>query len=300
MARAGNHIAIGRRLSAGMDGTDSWSHRQVRRPDSRLHFRRRQREAFQRLSGTRRLATCGAFDELLYLPRNVRAHKLCGFSPVEQIALTVNIALRRDMATLDYYRSGSTPDAFATLPKEWTVDQIRQFQDYFDALMSGNAARRRMTKFMPADFRLIEARQPPLKDQYDEWLARVICYAFLSPRLRLRQPGQSRHIRDAAHAGDAGRTGAAECPDQERARRRAAAAGIDLRHAPVEQIANISLPPYAVRGIMLNNGGMAPRAARLRRFRGPTIPTLLRQYAPNAAPSPFPPPCMEPATHVDA
>jgi len=120
-------------------------------------------------------------DELIYLPRNVRAHKLYGFSPVEQIALTVNIALRREAATLDYYRAGSTPDAFATLPKEWTVDQIRQFQDYFDALMSGNTARRRMTKFMPADFRLIEARQPPLKDQYDEWLARVICYAFSVP-----------------------------------------------------------------------------------------------------------------------
>ena len=120
-------------------------------------------------------------DELLYLPRNVRAHRLYGMSPVEQIALTVNIALRRDAATLDYYRAGSTPDAFATLPKEWTIDQIRQFQDYFDALMSGNSARRRMTKFMPADFRLIEARQPPLKGRYNEWLTRVICYAFSVP-----------------------------------------------------------------------------------------------------------------------
>ena len=120
-------------------------------------------------------------DELLYLPRNRRTHKLYGFSPVEQVALTVNIALRRDAATLDYYRAGSSPDAFATLPKEWTSDQIRQFQDYFDALMSGNSARRRMVKFMPADFRLIEARQPPLKDLYDEWLARIICYAFSVP-----------------------------------------------------------------------------------------------------------------------
>jgi hypothetical protein len=120
-------------------------------------------------------------EELLYLPRNVRAHRLYGMSPVEQIALTVNIALRRDAATLDYYRAGSTPDAFATLPKEWTADQIRSFQDYFDALMSGNLARRRQTKFMPADFKLIEARQPPLKDQYDEWLARLICYAFSVP-----------------------------------------------------------------------------------------------------------------------
>ena len=120
-------------------------------------------------------------DELLYLPRNPRAHRLYGLSPVEQIALTVNIALRREAATLDYYRAGSSPDAFATLPKEWTSDQIRQFQDYFDALMSGNSPRRRMLKFMPADFRLIETRQPPLKDLYDEWLARVICYAFSVP-----------------------------------------------------------------------------------------------------------------------
>src|ERR1700722_5058565 len=76
--------------------------------------------------------------ELLYLPRNLRAHRLYGMSPVEQIALTVNIALRRDASTLDYYRTGSSPDAFATLPKEWTADQIRSFQDYFDALISGD------------------------------------------------------------------------------------------------------------------------------------------------------------------
>ncbi len=73
------------------------------------------------------------------------------------------------------------PDAFGTVPKEWTSDQVRQFQDDFDARMSGNLHRRRMLKFMPADFRLIEYRQPPLKDQYDEWLARVICYAFSVP-----------------------------------------------------------------------------------------------------------------------
>jgi hypothetical protein len=39
----------------------------------------------------------------------VRAHKLYGMSPVEQVALTVNIALRREAATLDYYRAGSSP-----------------------------------------------------------------------------------------------------------------------------------------------------------------------------------------------
>ena len=117
-------------------------------------------------------------DELIYLPRNLRSHRLYGMSPVEQIALTVNIALRRDAATLDYYRTGSSPDAFATLPKEWTADQIRSFQDYFDALMSGNLARRRMTKFMPADFKLIETRQTPripgLRTKHEHFLDRLL------------------------------------------------------------------------------------------------------------------------------
>ena len=120
-------------------------------------------------------------DELLYLPRNVRSHRLYGFSPVEQIALTINIALRREQATLDYYNTGSVPDSFATLPKEWTVDQIRQFQDYFDALMSGNLGAPAHGQVHAGGFQA--DRDPPAaaEGQYDEWLARVICYAFSVP-----------------------------------------------------------------------------------------------------------------------
>ena len=72
-------------------------------------------------------------DELLYLPRNLRAHRLYGMSPVEQITPTINIALRRDAATLDYYSAGSTPDAFATLPKEWTAEGLDCWKWGWDA-----------------------------------------------------------------------------------------------------------------------------------------------------------------------
>ena len=131
-------------------------------------------------------------DELIYLPRNVRSHRLYGMCPVEQIALTINIALRRDAATLDYYRTGSTPDAFATLPKEWTVDQIRQFQDYFDALMSGNLARRRHDQVhagrLQADRNAPAAAERPVRRVAG---ARHLL-RLLGPRLGLRVAGQSR------------------------------------------------------------------------------------------------------------
>src|SRR5437588_7211109 len=41
-------------------------------------------------------------DELIYMPRNPRPHKAYGFSPVEQIVMTVNIALRRQAMQLHH------------------------------------------------------------------------------------------------------------------------------------------------------------------------------------------------------
>ncbi|HLY46363.1 MAG TPA: hypothetical protein VKQ73_12340, partial [Stellaceae bacterium] len=48
-------------------------------------------------------------DELLYLPRNPRPHKGYGFGPVEQIVMTVNIALRRQAMQLQHFTEGNVP-----------------------------------------------------------------------------------------------------------------------------------------------------------------------------------------------
>jgi hypothetical protein len=140
-------------------------------------------------------------ERLIYLPRNTRAHRLYGMSPVEQIALTINIALRREACTLEYYNSGSVPDAFGTTPEGWGADLIHQFEDDFDAKMAGNLYRRHKLKFMPAGFRLMEYRQPPLKDAYDEWLARVICYAFSVPATPFVSQ-VNRATSETSHVGD--------------------------------------------------------------------------------------------------
>jgi hypothetical protein len=117
-------------------------------------------------------------EELMYLKHNPRSHKVYGYSHVEQVLVTVNILIRRALYQLDYYREGSQPDAFVGLPKEWNQDQIAQFQRHFDGLMSGNLGQRRRLRFMPGDFKYQETKQPPLKDVYDEFLARIICFVF--------------------------------------------------------------------------------------------------------------------------
>lgn len=122
-------------------------------------------------------------DELLYLPRNVRVWKFYGFPPVEQILLTVNIALRRQMHQLQYYTEGNVPEALIGVPETWTPQQIKEFQDIWDALLAGNTGQRRHAKFVPATISksYVQTKEEALKNEFDEWLARVVCYAFNLP-----------------------------------------------------------------------------------------------------------------------
>lgn len=63
-----------------------------------------------------------AARDIIYRPRNVRAHRVYGYSPVQQVLMTVNIALRRQLWQLDYYSEGSIPDALIGVPNGWIVE----------------------------------------------------------------------------------------------------------------------------------------------------------------------------------
>jgi hypothetical protein len=127
-------------------------------------------------------------DELLYYPKNYRAHRAYGFSPVEQIVVRVETALGRVRSQLAYFTEGNIPDGFITGPEGWTMDQIRAMQEHWDALFAGNVAQRRRAWWVPAGARFQAVKNPPLMDEFDEWLARVVCYAFsVSPQPFVKQ-----------------------------------------------------------------------------------------------------------------
>jgi len=120
-------------------------------------------------------------DELIYMPRNPRTNRVYGFSPVEQVVMIVNIALRRDVHKLQYYTEGSLPDFVFGVPESWQPDHIKQFQEIWDSLMAGNTANRRKGMFIPFGVKPIDTKEAALKDEFDEWLARVICFCFSIP-----------------------------------------------------------------------------------------------------------------------
>jgi hypothetical protein len=117
-------------------------------------------------------------EELLYIPWNIRTNHVYGYSKVEQILITINTLIRRSMFQLNYYTEGSQPDAFMGLPKEWNLQNIKDFQDYMDSLLIGNLATRRHLRFVPGEFKYQETKNAPLKDVFDEFLARIICFNF--------------------------------------------------------------------------------------------------------------------------
>lgn len=115
-------------------------------------------------------------------------------SPVEQILTTVSIALRRQLFLLDYYMEGNIPDAICGLPETWTPDQIRSYQTWWDSYFEGNLAKRRRMKFVPgtASKNYTPTKEPELKNEFDEWLIKIICYAFsVSPQPFIKQMNRS-------------------------------------------------------------------------------------------------------------
>jgi hypothetical protein len=131
-------------------------------------------------------------EELLYRPRNIRTHKVYGYSEVEQIILTVNIAIRRAVHQLEYYTEGNMPEAIIGVPATWTPTQIGKFQVEWDSYFEGNTAQRRKARFVSDGTNVTMLKTEGIFDAGDEWLARVVCYAFdLPPNAFVKQQNRA-------------------------------------------------------------------------------------------------------------
>lgn len=130
-------------------------------------------------------------EELRYYMRSPRADRIYGYSPVEQIIYITNLAVRRAMYKLSYYTEGNLPEAIIQLPENWPIDKIRQFSEWWNSVLAGQVDQRRKAFFIPTiggEKAISYPKQDVLKDEMDEWLARVVCYAFsVSPQAFVRE-----------------------------------------------------------------------------------------------------------------
>ncbi len=130
--------------------------------------------------------------ELGYYVDNPRPGRIYGMSPVEQICTIITIALNRQLSVSNYFTAGSVPDMLIGVPSTWNTAQISEFQDWWDSVLSGQLAERRKARFYPGEMKPVETKGEVLKNDFDEWMARVICFAFsLSPESLVKQTNRA-------------------------------------------------------------------------------------------------------------
>ncbi len=128
--------------------------------------------------------------DLVYMPYNMRPNKLYGYAPVEQVIVAINLYLRREMALLGYYTEGNIPEMIGFLPNTVTTEQVKEFEEWFNSVNRGDTAFMRRVRFVPnpspsGDPKFVELKQQLLNEGLDEWLIRLICYAFNVPPTQL-------------------------------------------------------------------------------------------------------------------
>ena len=146
--------------------------------------------------------------DLIYRPRNISVNRAYGFSPVEQVITTRQYcAAPADVPARLFHARKHSRQSLIGVPESWTPDQIASYQKYWDAYFDGDLGRRRRAKFVPGGVAktFIQTKEPDLKGPFDEWLARIVCFAFSISPQALTAADEPRHGRDAE--GDRRRRG---------------------------------------------------------------------------------------------
>ena len=119
--------------------------------------------------------------DVLYLPRNVRTGHVYGFGPVEQIIVTINTIIRRQAMQLSHFTASNVPAGLINGPDGWQSDKLAELQKWLDDAVGGLQSEQSKLLFVPAGAKYQALKDSPIKDDFDEWLARVVAYAFSLP-----------------------------------------------------------------------------------------------------------------------
>lgn len=129
----------------------------------------------------------GRCQPLVYEPFNPTVNRFYGWSPVEQILNTIMIGMNRMVSQASLYTEGNLPEMLISLASEASAQQLGQFQGLFDQV-AGNVGIKRRVRFIPEAKHMLQTKDPMIKDDRDDWLARVCCYALsVAPNALVKQ-----------------------------------------------------------------------------------------------------------------
>jgi Phage portal protein len=115
----------------------------------------------------------------VYYPQD---DSLYGFSNTEQIILTVNLALKRQQWWTAFFTDGTVPAGLLHLPEEWNPSDIREYEETWNSLLSGEMAWKHRVRAIPGSTGFTQLKPVIGTDAgitaFDEWLARLTCVGY--------------------------------------------------------------------------------------------------------------------------
>jgi len=124
-------------------------------------------------------------DEMIYTMLNPRTNQVYGFAALETLIITVTTALKVQSFNLGFMQEGNIPEGFITLPKEIASsrDQLKEWQDAWDSMLSGDPRFQRKLKFLPEGMEYKPAINPADMsfERFEKWLLQNTCAVFGVP-----------------------------------------------------------------------------------------------------------------------
>jgi hypothetical protein len=117
-------------------------------------------------------------DELLYMPANVRTHKLYGYSPVEQTIQLILLFIYKTVFHLDYYSDSDLPIAQIPYPADMNVDNAVRLIREIETRLRGNLEERSRMLPVPAGSEISVIKHEEFSSLFEEWAARVFCFVL--------------------------------------------------------------------------------------------------------------------------
>jgi hypothetical protein len=128
--------------------------------------------------------------QLLYAARNIRPHRIYGYSPTAQAMPLIRLGMERLKFKLNAYEEGTIPDAMQIVPPGVPPDKIREAQNWINSDLAGNLAKRRQLRLIQGFHpegkdQVLFPKQALLADTYDELEIMELCFIYGVSKQRL-------------------------------------------------------------------------------------------------------------------
>lgn len=117
-------------------------------------------------------------DDMVYLPFRPQSNSVYGKAPLESILLNANTDLRFQNFFLQRFTEGNVPEGFAGAPETWSADQIREYQETWDALLYGDDTQKHQIKWVPHGTKFDWTNEQPFDDTFSLFLMRKTAAAY--------------------------------------------------------------------------------------------------------------------------